>query len=99
MAPFGFLQTSIGLGFTLLFAGFLLMRKVDFTTANTYLSFGLLAGSCVFFADIIVRGIFCPKPMEDGERSEHESLLSSETGSNETGKPVRQEDVMNEFGQ
>ena len=78
---FGFLKTSVGMGCTLLFAGFLLIKTWDFTVMDTYLGCCVLSGSVVYFLDTIVRGCCCPKlNKEDESGPEFEGLLANENG-------------------
>jgi hypothetical protein len=77
LKPFGFLQTSIGMAFTLLFAGFLVIKNWNFTQVDTYLGCGLLGGSGVFLLDIFVLGCCLRSSQEDGSGSEQERLLES----------------------
>ena len=79
--PFGFLKTSTGMGCTLLFAGFLLIKTWDFTQMDTYLGCYVLSASLVYFLDTCIRGCCCPKPKHDAESGpESEGLLANENG-------------------
>jgi hypothetical protein len=82
MKHFGFLETSIGMAASLLFAGFLLIKNMDMRVIDTYFGCYMLSGSVVYFLDIVVRGCCCRKKdrKEEGTGSESQSLLANESG-------------------
>ena len=82
MKHFGFLETSIGMAASLLFAGFLLIKNMDIRVIDTYFGCYMLSGSVVYFLDIVVRGCCCRKKdrKEEGTGSESQSLLANESG-------------------
>ena len=82
MKHFSFLETSIGMAVSLLFAGFLLIKNMDFTVIDTYFGCYILSGSVVYLLDIVVRGCCCRNKAkkEEGTGSESQSLLANESG-------------------